>query len=277
MGTRFELVLVGEDAARRRTVGEAALAEIVELDARWSLFRRDSLISFINANAHERSVRVDADTFAVLDAAERVRIESRGLFDVTVGAAMARWGFRGSSDAEAERSPSGGRSEASDTAASGLELDEVFRTVRITRPGVSIDLGGIAKGYAIDAALRTLREHGVTIALIHGGTSCVGAIGAPPDEDGWRVAIGGDGPVVSLRDRCMAVSSPSGRMVDGPDGESGHIIDPRTHAPAACARVAAVIGPSAMLADAWTKPVLIERGRPAGLCADYTVTVDGNC
>lgn len=299
MGTRFELVLgagdAGGGARELRAIGEAALAEIVDLDARWSLFRPDSVVSLINREAGEWAVRVDHDTFEVLTIAERVRAESGGMFDVAVGAAMRAWGFReGGFATEAQRAQ---RSDECARRRDELVVENARRaplsspclmclrgedsSVRFTRPGVAIDLGGIAKGYAIDAALRVLREHGVTRALIHGGTSCVGAIGAPPGEDGWRVAIESPGgrtgcgrPIVTLRDECLAVSSPDGREVERDGRRFGHIIDPRTGAPADCARAACVIGASAALCDAWAKPVLIGHGRPGGLPTGYAILVD---
>ncbi len=287
MGTRFEMVLAGDDPRRLRSVGEAVIDEIEDLDRRWSLFRRDSLLSFINRHGADRPVRVDADTFAVLSIAERVRRESAGLFDITVATAMRRWGFHGqeftteTQRTQREDEESGARDQQVSSPGSprrALCLCGESSSVSFSRRGVAIDLGGIAKGYAVDRALRILREHGTCCAIIHGGTSCVGAIGAPPGEEGWRIAIespaGGERPVVTLRDSCLAVSSPAGREVEAGGRRLGHIIDPRTGAPAECARVACVIGPGAALCDAWTKPVLIGGERPEGLPDDSTTVVD---
>ncbi len=287
MGTRFELVVSGEDASHFRAIGEAALAEIDDLDRRWSLFRRDSLVTFINANASERPVRLDHDTLALLAIAEQVRRDSGGLFDVTVGGAMLRWGFRGEElAAEMQRTqreldvPSPAVTDFhgrpnQDSSLRPLRLCGESSSVLFTRPGITLDFGGIAKGYAIDAALAILREHGVTCALIHGGTSCIGAIGSPPDQEAWMISVEAGGPLVPLRDSCMAVSSPEGREVESEGRRIGHIIDPRSGEPAVCARVAAVIGPSAAVCDAWTKPALIARTRPAGLPRDYSTMIDG--
>lgn len=264
MGTRFELVLAGDDARRLRFVGEAALARIEELDRLWSLFRRDSFLSFLNAHAPRRPVRLDEDTWEILCLAVEVWRASGGLFDVTLASAMRRVGFH--EDAPAL--------PADATGADALLLDPAARTLRFTRP-VALDLGGIAKGYAIDAAAAVLREHAVACALLHGGTSAVAAIGAPPGEDGWRVALaGGLGPPVALlRDRCLAVSAPHGRVVESEGRRLGHVLDPRTGAPAACAAAAAVIGPRAAIADAWAKAALIERARPSAIPPSYTVAV----
>ncbi len=287
MGTRFELVLAGDDPGRLRPVGEAALAEIDDLDRRWSLFRRDSLLSFINRHAAERPVRVDQDTFEVLSIAEQVRRESGGLFDVAVAPAMRRLGFhpdapKGPATVARGEGTQGGRTPGSLTrdlrpegASEGLVLGE-DHTVRLSSPHGAIDLGGIAKGYAVDAALRILREHAVGCALIHGGTSCVGALGAPPGRDAWMISIAceGDPPVVPLRDSCLAVSSPAGREIEAEGRRIGHIIDPRIGQPAACARVACVIGPSATMCDAWAKPAIIARSRPPSLPPGFTTLID---
>lgn len=286
MGTRFELVLAGDDVRRLRVVGEAVIEQIDDLERRWSLFRRDSLLSFINRHAAERPVPVDAETFEVLSIAEQVRRDSGGLFDVTVGAAMERWGFREKQfTTESPRAQRGGEpggtEEVPDTTSGhasslrSLRLCGETSSVRFTRPGIILDLGGIAKGYAVDAAMRSLREHGVTRALIHSGTSCVGAIGAPPGRDAWMISIAGEGaPAVALQDSCLAVSAPSGREIEAPGGRIGHIMDPRTGRPAACGRLACVTGPSAALCDAWTKPALIEGARPARLGAAYATIID---
>jgi thiamine biosynthesis lipoprotein len=70
-----------------------------------------------------------------------------------------------------------------------VELDRASSTVRFGRPGVMLDLGAIGKGYAIEQAVDILREAGVTSAIVHGGTSTVYALGAPPGEPAWQVAI----------------------------------------------------------------------------------------
>jgi thiamine biosynthesis lipoprotein len=157
-----------------------------------------------------------------------------------------------------------------------MEIVRVGRTVRFTRPGVSLDLGAVGKGFALDAASRILRDAGVTCTLVHGGTSSAVAIGAPPGEPGWRIAIrdeGEPGPVVLLRDASLSVSAPRGRMIQTSGGRIGHIIDPRTGRPAPAARIAAVIADSATLADAWSTAVLVEGRRPVGMPQNMTTII----
>jgi thiamine biosynthesis lipoprotein len=124
---------------------------------------------------------------------------------------------------------------------------------------VALDLGGIAKGHALDCAAARLAEAGITAALIHGGTSSVMAVGCPPDAPGWRVAVGpGDHDVVVLVDRALSLSDPASQL--DATGRC-HIVDPRIgngtmNAGAQGDRVA-VIGPSARLADAWSTALAV--------------------
>jgi thiamine biosynthesis lipoprotein len=150
-------------------------------------------------------------------------------------------------------------------------LDRDTRTVRFAIPGVTLDFGGIAKGFAIDQAIELLREYGVGCALLHGGTSTVAAIGAPPGEEGWRVKLhtpdpsAKDSPVVCLNNQTLSVSAPHGRIVNH-DGETlGHVLDPRTCRPADCGAYAAAIGDSACLTDAWATALLVLGEAPPNL------------
>ncbi|HSJ14512.1 MAG TPA: FAD:protein FMN transferase [Longimicrobiales bacterium] len=224
MGTRFELVLPAADAA----VGEAALAEIEYWHARLNRFAADSLVSHLNRFAAAAPVRIDAATFALLRVALDVCRASDGAFDITLG---------GGADA--------------------LELDEPRSTVRFQSAAVRIDLGGIAKGHALEQAAALLRAHGTTQALLHGGTSSVLALGSAPSGDGWKVALGPepDAPVVALQDRALSLSANVAR---------DHVLDPRARSEVP-ARTVAVIGPDACRADAWSTALLVLGSRPAGL------------
>jgi hypothetical protein len=112
MATRFELVLAaeGRDA---RAAGEEALARIEACDARYSLFRRDSLVSRINREAVDRPVRLDEETYELLALCLELRDETRGAFDVSVGRRMRELGFhpgRGSAAGRTSSTPGRGRS-----------------------------------------------------------------------------------------------------------------------------------------------------------------------
>jgi thiamine biosynthesis lipoprotein len=243
MGTRFELVLVDVGL---RAAGDAALDEITRWHQLLNRFAPDSLLSHINRTAASRPVRLDRETFALFRTALDVWRASGGAFDITVAPLMARNGF-----ADSCVPARGGR-----VGADAIILDEDDWTIRFDAPGTSLDLGGIAKGHALDCAAAILRDAGVTPALLHGGTSSVIAIGTPPDDSGWRVAIGPavDAPVVMLRDEALSVSD--GASQTSLTGHH-HIVDPLLQIAAPDAGAMAVIGPSAAVAEAWSTALVV--------------------
>lgn len=272
MGTRFEIVLGGaadDDEPLLRACGETAIEEIERWHRLLSAFAPDSVVSRINRRAADRPVKVDHETFELLLRCRELWRATAGAFDITLGALMRAWGFR---DDEPARGTVHARARVELVIHHGfshVELDEPNRAVRFAREGIALDLGGIAKGWALDRAAALLRGHGVTCALLHGGTSSVVAIGAPPGEDGWRVALrdpAPSGPVVLLRDRALSVSAPHGRMIERDGVALGHVIDPRTGAPAATGvALAAVACASATDAEAWSTALLVLGERPANL------------
>lgn len=269
MGTRFELVLAGDDALRLRPIGEAALAEIEDCHRRYNLFDPGSWLNTINRRAADELVALDDMTFELLRTCIEVHQASGGAFDVTVAPLMHAWGFHSPSN---QPDPDAIRTARETVGMQHVLLDSASRTVRFTRPGVTLDLGGIAKGFAIDQATARLREEGATCALLHGGTSTVAAIGSPPESSGWRVELSTPNtltnqahPVVMLNDESLSVSAPQGRTIESGDATRGHVLDPRTGEPAACGAFAAAVGKSACLTDAWATALLVLGHAPADM------------
>jgi thiamine biosynthesis lipoprotein len=261
MATRFELVLHGDNATRLRAAGEAALKEIERLEADLSLYRPTSEIARVNASAAREAVRVSPAVFRLLQHARQLQRESGGAFDITVAPLVRCWGFMhgtgrvpGPVEIEAARSRCG---------MAHVILDEANYSVRFDQEGVMIDLGALGKGHAIDCAAETLREAGVTSALLHGGTSTVYGIGAPPHADGWKIAIAPapDQPPrqaeVVLRDNALSVSAVWGKSFEAGGRKYGHVIDPRTGWPVNNAVQAAVVLPSATETDALSTALLV--------------------
>ena len=156
----------------------------------------------------------------------------------------------------------------------GMDLVDLDAgAVRFRKPGVRLDLGGIGKGFALDLAVEALREAGVDSALIHGGASTIVAIGSPPpsppppsppEADGWRIALAPepDAPHVLLRDAALAVSAPTGRMIERDGQRLGHVMDPAAGRPVEGVSLAAVVAPSATVADAWSTALLVTGTHP---------------
>lgn len=292
MGTRFELVLCGENETHLRAIGEEVIAEIQRWHRKLNAFAPDSDITRINTLASLRPVRVDTELCDLLVQCLDLNKRTQGAFDITIAPLMRTHGFRGAACAGASAPLPFGRVAAKQGIA-GLELDRDKRTISFTHPGIELDLGGIAKGFVLDRAREILTEHGIQRALVHGGTSTLIALGA------WRVGIAGvvrtaqtgaqpKGVVredareaaaslssrgrlpsvgvpatppewtVTLTNSALSVSAVHGRVVEG----RGHVMDPRTGSPAAVAAVAAAICDRATDADAWSTALIVLKHQP---------------
>ena len=242
--------------------GSAGLVE--QLEDQLSLFRAGSEIARLNARAAREPVRVTPGVFALLQHAQKLSEQTGGAFDITVAPLVRCWGFMGGEG----RMP---RPEevAEARAKVGMPLVQLNPgdfTVRFAREGVMLDLGAIGKGYAIERAAEVLREAGVTSALLHGGTSTVQAIGRPPGEECWKIAIETPSPApdtpptllatVPLQDEAMSVSGVQEHSFQAGGRTFGHVIDPRTGEPAAGTVLAAVVLPSATETDALSTALL---------------------
>jgi thiamine biosynthesis lipoprotein len=264
MATRFEIVLHGDNPAALRAAGEEALRMVEQLEGQLSLFRPSSEIAHLNTRAAREPVRVTPGLFALLQQAKRLHEESSGAFDITIAPLVRCWGFMGG-DGRMPRPEE--VAEARVKVGMGLvHLGPEDFTVRFDREGVMLDLGAIGKGYAVERAAELLREAGVTSALLHGGTSTVQAIGQPPGEEFWKIAIETPSPssdtpptllaTVPLKDEAMSVSGVWGNSFQVGGRTFGHIIDPRTGEPALGTVLAAVVLPSATETDALSTALL---------------------
>lgn len=264
MRTRFELVLLGAEPAFLSAAGHEALEEIRAAEAQLSIFRRDSWLSRLNADAaigaqSRTAVLVPAQLYALLECCQQVNRATQGAFDPSVGPLLDAHGLR-------DEAPSWELAEESTVGFAGVELLGE-RRVRFQHPNLRLDLGGIGKGWALDRAAEVLRDAGVPTALLHGGTSTVLSFGAPPlpepasrhpaSQAGWQIGIE---PFccVNLRECALSISAtrPTSRK------SRGHVIDPGTQQPLRSKQTAAVCAPTATLADAWSTALLVQSAHP---------------
>ena len=225
MATVFELTLLGEEEARLRATGEAALDEIERVEEQISLFLPTSEISRINDRKDSRALRVDRQLFALLEETATISRRTDGAFDITVGSLMRAHGFRG----RPRLTP---QAALASTGMSRVRLED--HTISFDDPRTSLDLGAIGKGYAIDRAVGLLRRHGVERAFLHGGWSTLYALGTPPGAAGWVIGLIDPGAPerrigsVALRNRALSVSTPRGRIEGSGRQARGHVVDPRS-------------------------------------------------
>jgi len=243
MSTPFEVVAAGRDEDYLRQAASAAFREIDRIEGILSRFDPGSDIGRINRLRPGESLRIGIETFECLTAAEDVRLETAGAFDI---------GFRSPIKYGWEIEPSGGGFE--------FRLREAERPEGQAFPlPLELDLGGIGKGYALEKARAVLSEWGVERALIHAGTSTAFGRGPGPEPDGrskgWAVGVAGPwaGPGVPRRVLLadMALSG-SGIEVKG-----AHILDPRTGLPALGHLAAWAAHPSAAAADALSTAFMV--------------------
>jgi len=204
--------------------------------------------------------------------AQRLGNETGGAYDVTTGALSVAWGFfKGPRRVPDPAVLADARAR---TGRHLLRLDPGPKTVAFARPGVLINLGSIGKGYAVDRAAAVFRDHWwPTSALVHGGRSSLFALGSPPGRlgDRWEVAqrnpFRPDVPLgrLRLRNRGLGTSGTDFQRFEEGGRAFGHILDPRTGAPAQGPAGVTVLAPTATEADALsTAFFLLGRDAAAG-------------
>jgi len=278
MRTRFEIAIADEgDEATLRAAGEEAFDEIERVEAQLSIFRPDSGLSKVNSAAGGEPLRVDPRLFNFLKRALQFSMMTDGAFDMTVGPLVHLWSNATASIPSEERIAA---AKSLVGMRENLEIDETCGTVRLARPGTRLDPGAIGKGYALERASELMRETGIKNALLHGGTSTVVAIGTPPGEPFWRVAL--QHPLVKtqllagieLRDGfSLSVSAPHGKVVELAGRRFGHVIDPRSGWPVDNAALAAIVCPSATASDALSTALLVLGAEGIKLLASETVSL----
>jgi len=254
MACLYAIEAYGSDRERLTRLLEEALDEVDRIDRLMSHYKTDSPLSRLNRDAAGGPVTVDPELFDFLAAAIGYSRRSHGAFDITVGPLMKAWGFfdgdgRVPSPAEldAARARVGYRH---------VVLDDARRTVRFDRPGVELDLGGIAKGYAVDRVVSLLRRGGVTAALVSAGGSSVYGMGAPPGRAAWEVEV--QDPVDAnkvaftrqLRDRALSISGGSEKWFEADGVRYTHVMDPRSGRPVPGILAVVVLTPDATTGDA---------------------------
>jgi thiamine biosynthesis lipoprotein len=253
MGTTFRIVLYASDEATAKTAAKDAFARIAELNKIMSDYDPDSELMRLCKKGVGKPVPVSVDLFKVLEEAEKIARLSDGAFDVSIGPVVRLW----------RRARKTGEMPGADEIRRALakvdyrkiRLNPEGRTVELLLMGMLLDLGGIAKGYAADAALAVLRRHGITRALVAaGGDITVGD--APPDAPGWRVGIAplrkpGGPPTHELLLKNAAVSTAGDlhQAVEIGGKRYSHIVDPKTGIGLVGRRSVSVIAPNGLTSD----------------------------
>ncbi|MGH9800085.1 MAG: FAD:protein FMN transferase, partial [Blastocatellia bacterium] len=232
MACAYSIVVYGEDESKLTQAVNAAFDEVDRIDRLMSHYKPESPLSQLNRQAASQAVKVEPELFDFIAECLRYSRESDGAFDITVGSLMKTWGFfRGEGRMPKPEELAEARSKVGWQHAI---LNEQEQTIRFDRAGVELDLGGIAKGYAVDRAVKILKQNGIERALVSACGSTIYGLGAPPGEDGWEVKL--RDPVssqktamtVRLKDRALSVSGSYEKFFDLGGKRYSHIFDPRT-------------------------------------------------
>ncbi len=274
MGTFSRVVVIAGSARTAQVCIEAAFDVQERIESLMSYHLEDSELNKVNRYAAGQPVPVNPLTFEVLQQAGHFSKLSDGAFDVTVGPLVDLWHAAGEANlppteealAEARRKVGYDK----------LILDEKQMTVRFAVEGMRIDLGGIAKGYAVDRAVEAMKKHGARGGMVDlgGNIRCFGQ--APRGQTHWRIGLqdpnvapddlGGVKPllVLALQDESVATSGDYRRFTKVQGEKQSHILDTHTGRGASKLTSVTILAPDAITADALSTAVSI-LGREKGL------------
>jgi len=267
MACVYAIEVYGPDKDALPRITDDAFDEVDRIDRLMSHYKPESPLSRINREAAKHPVAVEAELFDFLVTSMRYHDESGGAFDITVGPLMKAWGFfRGEGRMPSDEELASARRHVG---AGHVRLNPTEKTVAFDEEGVELDLGGIAKGYAVDRVVALLRQRGIAAALVSSGGSTVYGLGAPPDRKGWDVAI--EDPLdrrntartVTLNDRALSIAGTSEKYFDVGGVRYSHIMDPRTGRPVQGVLSVAVLAPTGTAGDALDDALFVmgvERG-----------------
>jgi thiamine biosynthesis lipoprotein len=249
LGTFVEIEAVGSSASDVTAAIDAAFDAVAKVHGLMSFHDHDSDVSRLNRGAHLKSTVVDAWTFAVLEAAVDLNRRSNGIFDIAVAPALQALGLLPQANGAAVLS--GTRTGDAIELAPG-------NAVRFRRADIAIDLGGIAKGFAVDRALEVLGDFGMTNATVNAGGD-LAAFGPEPQTVHVRHPRYPRQLVcrVEVGNEALASSARRFDLFRATDTASTAVIDPATRRAPEIIDGATVRAPTCMLADALTKIVMI--------------------
>jgi thiamine biosynthesis lipoprotein len=234
MNTRFAIFILHNDGRYAEQAAAEAFRRLGGIEQEFSRFIDNSDVSRINRAQPDRPVQLGLDTFDCLTKALHLSSITNGAFDIT---AM--------------------KDRPSIPSWRSIALDASGYTARKMADNVRIDLGGIGKGFAVDAMAALLSEWELETVLIHGGASTALAIQGPPGKPGWKVTMSCPGTTEDSR-RIIKSLYLYRRALSGSGIEKGmHIIDPRSGRPVSNRPASWALAPDATTADALSTAFMV--------------------
>ena len=259
-----EIQVHAADSFEARAMAAPAIAEVRRIEAKYSRYLAQSVVSRINAAAGGAPVAIDEETAKLLDYAEACFRQSRGRFDPTSGILRRAWRFEPGAAVPTH--------EQLAPLLARIGWQHVERgpgTLRLPRAGMELDFGGFAKEYAVDRAALVLREAGATSAIVNlAGDLAV--LGPHPDGDLWHIGVRHprrpDAAIATIpvSSGAVATSGDYERFVEAHGVRHCHVLDPRTGRSARGFQSVTVHAASCLIAGS-ASTVAMLMGRDAGL------------
>lgn len=257
MGTFVEIEASGEKRSQVLEGAEAAFSEIRRLERILSKYDKESEIARVNETAHIAPLKISAETFTLLEEALSFSRLSEGAFDITVGAVLDLWnlaqkrGFLPMPD-ELEGA-------CQKVGYSYIALDSKEGSILLDKPGITIDLGGIGKGYAIDRAIGILKQNAINKAIVNAGGN-IFCLDEEPSFFGILNPLNTSEIIakVALKNQAVSTSGNYERFFSVSGKKYGHILDPKTGYPSDKGVLSvSIISASAKLADILSTAVFV--------------------
>jgi len=272
MGTFVTVWFWTDKEADAAKAVESVFKEMKRLDAEMTTWTDTSEVSKVNAAAGKKPVPVSAETYEVIERAQDISKKSGGVFDISVGAFKGLWRF--------DEDMNGSLPDPKDVKArlaligyKDIVLDKKKKTVFLKRKGMSITLGGIAKGYAVDKCVAILKKAGFNDFMLQAGGDMyiAGRTAGRKESEQWQVGIrdprGKDGELFAgmpIENHSFSTSGDYERGFVKEGVRYHHILDPRDGQPARASRSVTIRAKDAFTADAWSKVMFI-MGWKAGM------------
>lgn len=269
MGMKYSIIVYGPDIATVEPAIQAAEHRVRDLDRVMSDYHTESELSKLCDNSGPgKPVKVSPDLFTVLEHSQEIARETRGAFDITIGPVIQLW--RTARRNKTLPPPQYLTQALSRIGHQSLVLNELDQTVELQKTDMSLDLGGIAAGYACDEVLKILKAYQLPRALIEASGDLL-AGDPPPGREGWRVSVAGvDGQVpdesqfVTIANASVTTSGDARQYVEIDGIRYSHIVDPKTGLGLTRRSSTTVIAPTGWQADAYATAANL-LGTDAGL------------
>lgn len=253
MGAPFRIVLYAANKDQAEAAAQAAFRRVEQLNAILSDYDTDSELNRLSRTAGSgKVVPVGPDLWKVLVESQRYAELSDGAFDITVGPCVSLW-------RKARREAKFPATAPLKEALQAVGYKKVHlknKTAKLLVPDMKLDLGGIAKGYAADEAMKMLKAHGIRRALV-AAAGDIAVSDPPPGKTGWQIEIGAPPKIISLSNGAVSTSGDLFQHVELNGTRYSHIVDPRTGIGLTNQALVAVIARDSITADALATAVSV--------------------